>query len=187
MPVLESYEPSALSFEAIREYAWKVVKHHGLVKDNSPVDLDKLVDRLRGEVVHVRWGSEKPFSSSNLEFEYRFTVNVPELQGTRRDRFAVAHAVGHFYLHALYPKAVGKFACFGARSKVPADEKACVQANVFAAALLLPKKAFVKEFSKCHGDTWALADRFFISPMSCEVMAEVLHLKPEVGGEPVSS
>lgn len=173
---LNPYAPSRLSYGAIREYAWRVEAHHELSEKGQPVDLEKLVILLKAEVTYRPLRSSKPFSSSNLDSTPRLLINLPYDITPRRARFALAHAIAHFYVHALLPQAEGKLVCFGAKSTAENDKRSCLQANVFAAALLLPRNNFMKAFEETQGDAWALSQQFFVSPLMCETMADVLQL-----------
>src|SRR5690606_28354816 len=80
-----------------------------------------------------------------------FTIYIPPFTSERRDRFTIAHELGHYFLHYRIPK-LSKEVTFG-RTGGTASE---TQANVFASNLLMPKSRFQKVHCEVNGDIWEL-------------------------------
>ena len=75
-----------------------------------------------------------------------FTIYVSELTSAKRDRFTIAHELGHLFLHLPIIRKDNEKAIMRATRKIdPNDKKqqrAEWEANWFAAQLLMPRKEF---------------------------------------------
>ncbi|PWC05427.1 ImmA/IrrE family metallo-endopeptidase [Agromyces badenianii] len=160
---------SPLSNSAIAEYAERVGAFHNIYDIDGRADLHELV-RLLGGRVDV---SSSFFADEALTVRAAgdFTVHLPPMTSDRRDRFTIAHELGHYFLHYLQPEETGERG-FGRGSQSRAE----TQANYFAASLLMPSEVFKNSFRKCGGDLWTLADDFGVSHRAAEVRAQVLGL-----------
>ena len=92
-------------------------------------------------------------------------VNAEEArQWPSRRRFTIAHELGHWRLHrgvaehAVFCRS-GSIASDGteARTQVPAAED---EANVFAAAVLMPARLVQEQYVRCERDFFRLCDTF---------------------------
>mgnify|MGYP001214739146 CR=1 FL=1 len=84
-----------------------------------------------------------------------------------RRRFTIGHELGHWELHRT-----GQQSLFCRTATIDPDEAAAQpappppvspteeEANIFAAALLMPAEVFVVEFARLNGEIEALCDRF---------------------------
>ena len=158
--------PAPLSYEAIREYAERVGVHHDVYNESGRADTDELAVRLGGRIVFA----DSP-ESLVVDKPKSFTIFLPNLTSERRDRFTVAHEIGHYFLHYRLPKIDGA-RTFGRGERNRAE----TQANVFASSLLMPTEHFTSAFVAHAGDIWRLAAQFDVSPRAAEVRAEVLRL-----------
>lgn len=159
-------EESPLSNRAISAYAERVGKHHEVYAEGR-ADLGKLLNALGGKVDV----SDSFFAQEALTVHEpgNFVVHLPPMTSDRRDRFTIAHELGHYFLHYLYPKK-GEAMSFGRGARNRAE----TQANVFAASLLMPADLFCDAHHRLGSDWWALADAFGVSPRAAEVRAQVL-------------
>lgn len=157
---------SGLSYHAIRKYAERIGDVHGAYDDDGSIDIRKLVDLLGGRV--LVGNSEE---SLHVDEEDRFTIFVPSSTSMRRDRFTIAHELGHYFLHYLYPQQRGA-ASFARGGRNRAE----TEANVFASSLLMPANAFRRMHGVLDGDVRALAAHFDVSPAAANVRCEVLGL-----------
>ncbi|MBF6672459.1 ImmA/IrrE family metallo-endopeptidase [Glutamicibacter sp. FBE19] len=166
LPVQES----PLSTTAIRQYAEKIAEHHDLFGEGYQADLHALVLKLGGtiDVSSKLLGDESLTVNSASDF----TIHLPPLTSERRDRFTIAHELGHYFLHYLQPSLDGKFR-FGRGRRNRAE----TQANYFAASLLMPESKFRDAYIEYSGDDWAIADAFGVSPQAVNVRAQSLGLK----------
>ena len=164
MPTIEA---SPLSNRAIAEYAERVGEAHNAYSDEGRLALDSLVERLGGRIE-----TSREFIAPEALTVYgkgQFTVHLPPLTSDRRDRFTVAHELGHYFLHYLHagqaePMTFGR----GARNRAE------TQANVFASSLLMPAAQFRAAIQRYGADWWRIGDVFGVSPSAAEVRAQVL-------------
>jgi Zn-dependent peptidase ImmA (M78 family) len=157
---------SGLSYTAIREYAEQIGRAHSVYDDQGRMDVLTLVNALGGRVVVVN-----TTESLHVDDDGSFVVYVPPTTSSRRDRFTIAHELGHYFLHWLYPR-VGRAMSYdrGGRNRMETE------ANVFASSLLMPEQAFRAAHEQYGGDVWDLASHFDVSPAAADVRCQVLGL-----------
>ncbi|MGV0849466.1 ImmA/IrrE family metallo-endopeptidase [Mycolicibacterium phlei] len=159
-------EPAWLSNDAIADYAERVGENARIYGPDGRANIDAFLRRLGGTVRHA-------IDEETLHVRERgdFTIFIPHFTSSRRDRFTIAHELGHYFLHYLYPKVEGEKR-FGRGGR----DRAETEANVFASALLMPTEKFTTAYKIHDGDTWALAAQFDVSPRAADVRAQVLNL-----------
>ncbi|MCV7013063.1 ImmA/IrrE family metallo-endopeptidase [Mycolicibacterium madagascariense] len=159
-------DPAWLTNDAIASYAEQVGVKNGIYEPTGRANIDLLLRRLGGQLANAI-----DEESSHVRERGAFTIFVPQLTSARRDRFTIAHELGHYFLHYLHAKEQGeKSFSRGGR------DRAETEANVFASALLMPAEAFKAAHRAYSGDTWKLAAHFDVSPRAAEVRAQVLEL-----------
>ncbi|PZR54190.1 XRE family transcriptional regulator [Xylanimonas oleitrophica] len=160
-------EPTRLSNAAIREYAERIGEHYNIYDRAGTADVRALVRELGGSIAI---GDTR--ESLRVIREGQFVIYLPRVTSSRRDRFTIAHELGHYFLHYLHAKrADGAIFGRGERNDVE------TQANVFAASLLMPAEPFRKTYARLRGDTHAIARILEVSPAAVEVRAQVLGLR----------
>lgn len=159
-------EAAGLSLSSIRAYAERVGEHYKIYDTSGRADLDRLVRALGGRV-EVGAAPE----SLVVQDEGRFTIHVPFTTSSRRDRFTIAHELGHYFLHYLYPEHSGE-----RRFGRGLSNRAETEANTFASSLLMPEREFKTAWRTWNGDSYAVAAEFDVSPSAAEVRASVLQL-----------
>lgn len=159
-------DPAWLTNEAIGHYAEQVGENAGIYDANGRADIDTLLRRLGGMVQYAT-----DDESLHVRGRGDFTVFIPHFTSSRRDRFTVAHELGHYFLHYLHPKSEGTKS-FGRGGR----DRAETEANVFASALLMPAEKFKVAHRAVGGNTWELAVQFDVSPRAAEVRSQVLGL-----------
>lgn len=160
---------SPLSNRSIAEYAERVGKHHQIYSSDGRADLDRLLHALGGRIeVSPSFVADEALT---VYEPGNFVVHLPPLTSDRRDRFTVAHELGHYFLHYLYAKR-DDHTSFARGSRNRAE----TQANYFAASLLMPSEPFKAAHSQSGDDWWAIGNLFGVSPRAAEVRAEVLGL-----------
>jgi len=168
-------QQSALSYDAIGRYAEMVGSHYDIYDSASGrADLAKLVNSLGGRSEIASYDSAE---SLRVDGVGSFTIFVPPFTSSRRDRFTIAHELGHYFLHYLYEGSTST-----ATFNRGGQDRAETQANVFASSLMMPEQ----EFRKAHGALIqglppdrrfrALARQFDVSPAAAEVRCKVLGL-----------
>lgn len=147
------------------------------VQYKSGGDLKEVVQRMGGRVSYVDfWGGESASSGSIEIRDGAFEIRLALDTGMMRDRFTIAHELGHYVLHYLYPN-----------QKQNADIKWLVaerngsgqvekEANWFAAAFLMPGTEYREVFAKHKGDQVLISQHFQVSVQASTIRAKVLGL-----------
>lgn len=149
-------------------------------------DLREVVKKLGGKISYVDfWGGYAPGGASgasgsievfgedsNLAFEIRLALDTGEL----RDRFTIAHELGHYVLHFLYPNAMENANLTRLVAERNGSGQAEKEANWFAASFLMPSAEYKKMFSKFEGNHLALSEYFKVSVQASSIRAQVLQL-----------
>lgn len=159
-------EPSRLTNASIREYAERIGEHYGIYNRAGTCDVQEFVLRLGGRISY----GDSP-ESLHVNAPGDFTIFLPKLTSSRRDRFTIAHELGHYFLHFVHPRREPP-ASFGRGERNTAE----TQANVFASSLLMPAASFETAWTRSGGDVYRLASQFEVSPAAVEVRAQVLGL-----------
>lgn len=134
-----------------------------------PVDLEKLVRRMGGSI-QVRFDGYRDPESLYVAEDGTFTVFVPPNTSMLRDRFTIAHELGHLMLHHdMESTEPVSFQRYG-RSREETE------ANAFAGALLMPADKFRTAWAR-HGRNLAkVARQFQVSQSAADVRRQVLGL-----------
>lgn len=134
--------------------------------DNGWTDLDKLCE---SEGIVVSYVAMDPELSGWLEYlSGNWHVGINRLHHYNRQRFTLAHELGHFFLHR-YRQVSFHDKKFFRGFEVNSME---YEANEFAGALLMPEKKFL-ELSKSFDDR-SLAEYFKVSLQAVEMRKRLL-------------
>jgi Zn-dependent peptidase ImmA (M78 family) len=91
-------------------------------------------------------------------------IGVNSLHATVRQRFTIAHELGHFLLHKDEVHVDRGYSMrFRSIRSATAEDRAEIEANQFAAELLMPE-AFIRKAWKTHA--FALDDEYSLSEMA---------------------
>lgn len=107
-----------------------------------------------------------------------FSISLLETTSPQRDRFSIAHELGHFFLH--YPMVSSDAdpqTMIATRRVDPSDpnqQRAEWEANWFAAAFLMPAKTFTEKFNELGEDLASVARLFDVSQQSATIRAQSL-------------
>jgi Zn-dependent peptidase ImmA (M78 family) len=147
-------------------------KTTGLLRDFSllsvPVDVEQVAQKLGAEVVYG--DLEDDMSGFLLREKKVVKIAVNRRHPTNRQRFTIAHECGHLFLHAdrgdrLWVDKAYSTVFYRDASSSSGDKLAEIQANQFAAGLLMPevllKEHLPEELSDV--DIFRLALRFQVS------------------------
>lgn len=104
-----------------------------------------------------------------------FTIRVSETDSPYRQNFAAAHALGHLYLHYLMAPENERIVRFYRISHTEGGEQE-TEANLFAGALLMPRKEYSEAYQTLKGDLIGLAETFHVSVPAVEIRASVLNI-----------
>jgi Zn-dependent peptidase ImmA (M78 family) len=166
----EKTAASPLSYDSIRKYAELVAEKYQVHDSQGKADLKALLEKLGIKVDYVDFFENE--ESSIVTEAREFTIFLSKYSSSQRDRFTVAHELGHLFLHYLHPKREGS-AIFNRGGRDTAE----TQANIFAATLLMPSEHFKKAFAELDGDLPKIAEVFDVSLMAADTRASSLGLK----------
>ncbi|WP_353649722.1 ImmA/IrrE family metallo-endopeptidase [Nakamurella sp. A5-74] len=147
--------------------ARRVGLEFGVYDSNGRADVHDLVAKAGGRIV-----IDDTVESLVIHRSGTFKINVPSYTSARRDRFTIAHELGHYFLHYLNARPDEVRRKFTRLGRNPAE----TQANYFAAELVMPREQFREHFMQENGDLRRLARIFDVSQLSAQVRAESLGL-----------
>lgn len=98
-----------------------------------------------------------------------FTIKVSETDSTYRQNFAVAHALGHLYLHYLMAPKNERKTRFHRISHIEGGKQE-TEANLFAGALLMPRREYSEAYQCYKGDLSKLSEAFHVSVPAAETL-----------------
>ncbi|MCA3006429.1 MAG: ImmA/IrrE family metallo-endopeptidase [bacterium] len=130
-------------------------------------DLVPIIQQLGGRI-HYRSGDEADGDPNTIYVHgpNEFDIVLPVYSTPRRDRFTIAHELGHYFLHSWMGKRPLQATRLG-------SDRAEWEANWFAAGLLMPRQEFTA--AKREGlSIDALAQRFGVSPEAARVRCKVI-------------
>lgn len=146
-------EPTGRSFAYIDKLAGQLARKLGY---GAGKDLIAVVQRLGGQIFVHPWRNPDEDGSIEVRGPGNFTVYLSPFTGQLRDRFTIAHELGHYFLHSLVGKKRIRIAREGSN---PAEW----EANCFAAGFLMPKEEFITKAKEVGWDVQKLAAHFVVS------------------------
>lgn len=170
-PVSDSFalpEPANLSRDMVDEIASKVAAKVGY---RPGAQLEPIVRELGGEVRYEAWGMEDHGGSLEVrpgEIPH-FIIRVASFAGNLRNRFTIAHELGHYFLHS----GVGKKAIRVMRAGSGRVEW---EANWFAGAFLLPSEQFKRDWENYGHSTARIMGVYQVSKAVVDIRLETLDL-----------
>lgn len=132
-----------MKYSEIEDKAFSILAENNLLNSNSyEVDVHKLVANLSIKLQEKSLGNE--ISGLLIIKGNKVAIGIDSDQSTQRQRFTIAHELGHYFLHRKLKNTFVDeiFARSGITNQT---EK---EANVFAASLLMPKESIFKAISE---------------------------------------
>lgn len=168
--------PSRVSKERIHAFAEEFAAALGF----GPGDpIEPLVKRLGGRIAYKNPVGRLP-ESIIVRKQDDFTIFLPSMTSPERDRFTIAHELGHLMLHfPLIAREQPGVVMAATRWVDESDEdqkRAEWEANWFAAGFLMPSKLFTAAFRSTSGNLASVALKFGVSQQAAEVRAKTLRL-----------
>lgn len=141
--------------------------------ETSPLDVQKLLSVLGVELVSVPMKDEISGVLSRLESREGWIVKVNALHHPNRQRFTIAHEIGHYCRHRWQQNEFQDKNFFrnGDSNAMEAE------ANRFASELLMPEQAFKEKVRLFAGSIEAIAHYFKVSTLAVRVRAKNLGMK----------
>ncbi|ROR90939.1 ImmA/IrrE family metallo-endopeptidase [Nocardioides aurantiacus] len=131
--------------------ARELLETHGV--SGPPVDVYELARQLEVAVVETTMG--KDVSGMLIRDHGALTVGLNKRQVDKRKRFTLAHELGHLVLHRGRPLIVDSSIRYNLRdsTSATATNREEIEANRFAAALLMPEDAVRKAVQATQATT----------------------------------
>ncbi|PWC48210.1 ImmA/IrrE family metallo-endopeptidase [Azospirillum sp. TSA6c] len=141
-------------------------------------NLPSLVEReLGGRVVKKNFWLLDDYGSIQIRGEADFTIFLPDDATPERDRFTIAHELGHYVLHYVWPVRMMNQSLGPTCASRYDSNRAEWEANWFAAAFLMPQQPFEAAWRAASGNRVAdVARRFGVSRRAAEIRARALGL-----------
>lgn len=141
--------------------------------------IQELVEQLGGQIVFGSSGEEDVASGSIIASSINnFTIYLSRYTSLARDKFTVAHELGHLLLHLSAIKEKNPDAVMRATRYVDnsdlAQKRAEWEANWFAAAFLMPRTEFEEVWRQ--GGSPAVQMHFDVSRSAADIRARSLGL-----------
>lgn len=170
-----SPQPCNLGKKAVSEVAESLARH---TKYEVGSDLESLVTQLGGEIRYQDiWELESTESGSiEIHSDSKFVITLAAHTSRARDRFTIAHELGHYFLHYRLPRVQGRNVGPMRAARYGGD-RAEIEANWFAASFLMPEGRFKETFHETDGDLVELAAQFGVSLSAATVRAKSLGLQ----------
>jgi Zn-dependent peptidase ImmA (M78 family) len=172
--------PTKASKARISIFAEDLARRLGFAPGDS---VESLVTRLGGQIVYrnpAQLERGRAPESIRIRGPRNCSIYIPSTTSLERDRFTVAHELGHLFLHyPLVRKNDPDAIMVATRWVDDADkeqQRAEWEANWFAAAFLMPSEAFSKEYKRLRGDIDAIAARFGVSTQAADIRVKNLNL-----------
>lgn len=165
-------EPTGLTKPEIHKIAEEVA---GALRYSVGNDLEPIVIDLNGEVnFQDFWKlSESNDGSIEVEPSGQFKVYVSNYVSELRNRFTIAHELGHYFLHYLFQRGhVEKWAFRAKRYTNAKHDRSEWEANWFAAAFLMPTEQFKKDWDDFGGDLEQISRKYRVSVSAVALHAE---------------
>jgi len=152
--------------------------------NKAPVDVEKVAERLRLKLVYMNLGDD--VSGLLISKGDSSVIAVQETNHPNRQRFTIAHEIGHFFLrhqfdpgehvhvdrgHLITPR--------NSRSSTGADPKE-IEANQFAACLLMPSSLLSRRINEFKAESLRdyhvskLAEEFEVSEQAMTIRLSTL-------------
>lgn len=167
---------SNLSKQQVYEFAEMVQRE---LEFEPGGDLNELVDSLGGQVIVKDTIFDDPEQSGSLYVDDidSFRIIIPSHTSPKRDRFTIAHELGHFFLHYLLPDRHLDLTSKKMLALRKDSDRVEWEANWFSSAFLMPSDAFKTQFRVLDGDISQLSDYFDVSYSAAEVRVKSLGLE----------
>ncbi|MET3899033.1 hypothetical protein ABIB57_002985 [Devosia sp. UYZn731] len=170
-------EPTWAPKERVHAFAEAIAKQVSLEVGDPIVPL---VARLGGHIEYRDTPSNKYPESIIVREPNEFTIFLPTMTSVERDRFTIAHELGHLFLHFPVVRKKNPHCMMMATRWVDETNDSLKrtewEANWFAAGLLMNAVKFREAFSSYDGDIPKIAALFAVSESAADVRKQALGL-----------
>lgn len=142
-------------------------------------DIDAVVSKLGGTVTFQDfWDLESTTDGSiKIDAPRAFEIFIAAHTAADRNRFTIAHELGHYVLHYLLPLSDGKPVGKVKARRYGGKDRTEYEANWFAASFLMPEESFRTIYAAASGDVFEVAAKFRVSVSAALVRAKTLGLE----------
>ncbi|WP_077930992.1 ImmA/IrrE family metallo-endopeptidase [Acetobacter persici] len=164
--------PSNLSKSDVYEIARMFAEKFKL---SSGEDLRQIVQKMNG-TIEVGASFEDNDASGTLFINKNgsFSISIPDHTSIERDRFTIAHEIGHYILHYIFNEEYKNEECYTANRS--GSSRIEWEANWFASELLMPEKEFRAAYDDLNKNLYEISKKFGTSELACSVRAKSLGL-----------
>ena len=166
--------------ERSERHATELIREHGIVA--PPVDIETVARVLGMSVNYERLDSDV---SGLMLFERGVAkVAINELHHRHRQRFTLAHEIGHLLLHATSDRVFIDRRFFRNQWSSRGELREEIEANAFAASLLMPR-SLIEQFLEADGgitdvDVFRMATRFEVSEQAMTLrLVKLNYIEPD--------
>lgn len=159
----------------IHNLAEQIAEQLGFEPGNDIFQLVK--DKMDGNIFHRDFWDLTETNDGSIEVSDSGIINIslPSYVSDSRNRFTIAHELGHYFLHYL-PKMSDKnnMVFKATRYTEGRDNRSEWEANWFSAAFLMPSEAFKEKLENNDGDIDIVAEYFKVSQAAARYHKEYL-------------
>lgn len=142
------------------------------------LDIEKVVEYVSScnptEPVRLEYVVMEPATSGSLTYnEGEWVIRINKNHNSRRQRFTVAHELGHYIMHRNKSESFTDEIFFRTEKKDVIEYRA----NAFASQLLMPEKRVRKAISEGERNLGKLSERFNVSSLAMKVRVQELGYK----------
>lgn len=160
-------------FEKIEQITTETLKKFGI--SEIPIPIEEIASKLD---IKISREPSNDFSGILIRKDGKALIGVNSNEVPVRQRFTIAHELGHFFLHQQKDTFVDYRDNKKDVMRTPREK----EANMFAAALLMPKEPLIKELKNVAKNGFSeeelklLAEKFDVSLDSMKIRLMQLHL-----------
>jgi len=136
-----------MTINQIEEKAALLLKEHDLFY--APIPVKKVIKKLNVDIKPDKLGNE--ISGLLVIENNKAVIGYNSEESNVRQRFTLGHEIGHFVIHCTNESRNKIFVdkiMYRKNFSSTSEKRQEMQANVFAASLLMPKELVKKEFNK---------------------------------------
>jgi Zn-dependent peptidase ImmA (M78 family) len=153
--------------EMTPEVVIEIASKNGL--ETEPLDVVSLVKKL-GIMLRFEPMGDEDSGLLAKDKEGNWFMHINSLHHPNRQRFTIAHELGHLFLHGdVRDEFADKI--FFRNNQLDKDE---TEANIYAAQLLMPKKLFSAYISDTSSKVEDIANHFQVSSLAVRYRAKTL-------------
>ena len=135
----------------------------------APIPIEKIIQSMGLELRFEPFNdAEDPMSGVLFKDDTNLVIGINPNENPNRQRFTMAHELGHFLLHQKENMHIDTRSSVFLRKQLYAkatDQKE-IEANLFAAELLMPKKIIEAELGVCKKEGRMISDEEIIENLA---------------------